>query len=91
MYQIKIDLDSVIQFRREFRELSDNLENSRHKVTADVEILNETWSDSEFQKFYARYEEDNEFVKRLIDNIDELNDGYLYNMQDALEIYLGIK
>jgi hypothetical protein len=90
-YQINIDLDSVIQFREEFRELADNLEVSRLQVAMDITVLNETWKDSEFQKFYTRYKDDNEFLVRLIENINELNDGFLYRMQDKLEIYLGIK
>jgi hypothetical protein len=87
--QLKNDLDSVIRFRNELQVLSEDLKHSRHKVESDVEELHETWNDSEFQKFYARYEEDNEFIKQLIENINEFNDGYLYNTQVALEEYLS--
>ena len=87
--QLKNDLDSVIKFRQELTALSDDLEESRNKVEADVNELNKTWNDPEFQKFYTRYEEDNEFIKHLIENINEFNDGYLYNTQVALEEYVS--
>ena len=87
--QIKNDLDSVIRFRNELTVLTEDLEDSRSKVGRDVEELNETWNDHEFQKFHSRYEEDDTFIKQLIENINEFNDGYLYNMQRALEDYLS--
>jgi RimJ/RimL family protein N-acetyltransferase len=85
--QLKNDLDSVIRFRNELTMLSEDLEDSRHKVESDVEELHETWNDPKFQQFYDGYQQDDEFIRHLIENINDFNDGYLYNMQVALEDY----
>lgn len=86
--QLKNDLGSVIRFRNELTVISADLEDNRRSVESNVEELNETWNDSKFQEFNARFEEENEFVKRLIENINDFNDSYLYNTQRALEGYL---
>ena len=85
--QLKNDLGSVTRFRNELTVLSEDLEGSRCKVAADIQTLSETWNDPKFQEFYARYEKDDEFLRRLIDKINEFNDGYLYNMEVALTDY----
>jgi len=81
--------EALSKFRAELRALGESLNNALKETEHAVEQLSQTWKDTEFQKFTAKFNEDKEEIRSLSQKIIEFESQTLFIKQKKIEKYLG--
>lgn len=89
--KIKIDLNGLTDFRKKLRECSQQVSEQENKTRNAINIVSQTWQDDNFKDFEAKFSQDMQRIKKLIEELNRIDGQVLKNYQDKLERYLTIK
>ncbi|MBQ0061589.1 MAG: hypothetical protein KBT15_07455 [Bacteroidales bacterium] len=88
---IVLDLQTIIRLREEFRELSKDLRNHLGYTEDSIEQVSHTWEDDNFQKFYAKFNQDKERIEPLFQRVDQFEQEFLNDVELNLREYLSLQ
>lgn len=87
---IKLDLRTIIKMREDFVALSKELRARLADTEDSIETVSHTWEDENFQKFRTKFNADKERLEPLFLRVDQFEQVFLKNVEEALRGYLGL-
>ena len=88
---IKLDLQTIIRLREDFRALSKNLRIRLEDTEESIEQVSHTWEDDNFQNFRVTFNRDKERLEPLFKRVDEFEQDFLDQVERNLRGYIGLK
>ena len=90
MVGINNDVDSLMKFRGQLLDTSDDLKDKLSRTEAAIEEVTAVWDDPQFIKFKEGFQEDKDVIKPLCDDSEEFEGEVLLPLERILRKYLEL-
>lgn len=87
---IVLDLQTIVKLREDFSKLSVELHRRLDETNASIDQVAKTWQDSNFQKFYETFKQDEERLEPLFRRVAIFDTDFLAEIEWNLREYLEI-
>lgn len=83
-------MEAVILFRKRLQECVERLLEQLDKTERSIDMVAQTWKDTQFLKFCTGFDEDKERIKILSEKVADWDQFVFDPLQKKLEYYLSL-
>ena len=88
---LRLDLQTIIKLREDFRELSSDLRYRLDETNETIEQVAQTWQDNNFLNFYKKFKNDRDRLEPLFQRVDIFEQDFLEAIEMNLREYIGLQ